>query len=118
MQALKFCRCNSLPTKGGTHGSKGSKDHLLVDKFRMSEARRRHKNLFMAWLDVKKTFDSVPHDWILYCLKLFGVHTKIIRFLDCAICQWCTELTVNEVPLGQVDINCIRETVSHHCYLF
>jgi len=74
----------------------------------------------MAWLNVKKAFYSVPHDWILYYLKLFGVHTKIIRFLACAMCQWFTVLTVNGVPLGKVDINCgiFRETVSHLCYLF
>jgi len=54
--------------KGGTCNAKGSKDHLIVDKFIMKEARIRHKNLHMAWLDVKKAYDSVPHDWILYCL--------------------------------------------------
>ena len=54
--------------KGCTHSSKGSKDHLIVDKFIMNDARRRHKNLFMGWLDVKKAFDSVPHDWILHYL--------------------------------------------------
>jgi len=73
--------------KGGTYNVKGSKDHLIVDKFVMSEAKRRRKNLYMAWLDVKKAYDSVPHDWILYCLKLFGVHDKIVRFLECAMSQ-------------------------------
>ena len=67
--------------KGRTHSSKGSKDHLIVDKFIMNDARRRHKNLFMGWLDVKKAFDSVPHDWILQFLRLFGVHDKIVNSL-------------------------------------
>ena len=40
--------------KGCTHSSKGSKDHLIVDTFIMNDARRRHKNLYMGWLDVKK----------------------------------------------------------------
>ena len=90
--------------KGGTYNAKGSKDHLIVDRFVMSEAKRRRKNLYMAWLDVKKAYDSVPHDWILYCLKLFGVHDKIVKFLECAMSQWRTVLTANNEVLGQVDI--------------
>ena len=39
----------------------------------MNDARK-HKNLFMAWLDVKKTFGSVLHNWISHCLRLFGVY--------------------------------------------
>ena len=43
----------------------GSKNHLIVDKFVISEGRQWHKNLFMAWLDIKKAYDSVSHDQIL-----------------------------------------------------
>jgi len=57
----------------------------------------------MAWLDIKKAYDAVPHDWILYCLRLFGVYDKIIKFVECAMCQWTTMLTVNG---AQVDISC------------
>ena len=72
----------------------------------MNEARKRHKNLFMVWLDVKKSYDTVPHDCILHCLSLFGTHKKIIKFLECAMSKWSTVLTVNGVSLGQVDIKC------------
>ena len=40
--------------KGCMIKSKGSKDHLIIDKFVTEDARKRHRNLFMAWLDVKK----------------------------------------------------------------
>ena len=70
---------SSLPNKRDAHKkSKGTKDHLLVDKMLMTDAKQRHKNLFMSWVDTKKAYDSVPHDWILFCLESFGVHPKII----------------------------------------
>jgi len=96
----------SFQQKGCTFGSKGSKDHLIIDKFVMEDARRRHRNLFMAWLDVKKASDSVPHDWILHYLRLFGVHEKAVTFLESAMCHWSTLLTVNGMSLGKIAINC------------
>ena len=60
----------------------------------------------MAWLDVKKAYDSVPHDWILYCLRKFGVHEKIVTFLKSAMCHWSTALTVNGMFLGKIAIRC------------
>jgi len=70
----------------------------------MSDAKRKHKNLYMAWMDLKKAFDSVPHDWIHHCLHRFGVHPMIIDFLDVAMTHWCTTLTVNGLVLGDVSI--------------
>jgi len=55
-------------------GAKGTKDHLLLDQMIMSDAKLRHRNLFMGWIDVKKAYDSVPHDWIAHCLGIFKVH--------------------------------------------
>ena len=83
--------------------SKGSKDNLIIDKFVTEDVRKRHRNLFMAW-DVKKAYDSVPHDWILHCLKLFRVHEKVVTFLESAICHWSTLLTVKGMSLGKIAI--------------
>jgi len=75
-----LCLNKLLPPqqKGATQSSKGTKDHLLVDKLIMHEAKQKKKNLHMAWIDLRKAYDSVPHDWILYCLNKFGVHLKIV----------------------------------------
>jgi len=70
----------------------------------MTDAKQRHKNLFMSWIDIKKAYDSVPHDWILYCLESFGVHLKIINFLQGVMGLWSTKLTVNNQLLGNVSI--------------
>ena len=31
----------------------------------MMDAKKKHKNLFMAWVDFCKAHDLVPHDWII-----------------------------------------------------
>jgi len=54
LQQFNFCG-----TKGCRKGSRGTKDHLLVERLVMETARHRSKNLFMAWVDYKKAYDSV-----------------------------------------------------------
>ena len=41
-------------------------DHLLVDKMIMTHTKREHKNPLMSWIDLRKAYDSVPHDWTLF----------------------------------------------------
>jgi hypothetical protein len=56
--------------KGCRSGTKGCKDQLLILKAILQECKRRKKNLRMAWIDYKKTFDSEPHGWIIKSLEL------------------------------------------------
>ena len=69
----------------------------------MHEAKQK-KNLHMVWIDLRKVYDSVPHDWILHCLSKFGFHPKIVEFLEKAMACWSTMLTANEESLGKVSI--------------
>ena len=62
------------------------------------------QNLHMAWIDLRKAYDSVPHDWILHCSNKFGVHPKIVEFLEKAMACWSTILTANGELLGKVSI--------------
>ena len=104
----RYFDCNSFiqsQQKGCTQKSKGAKDHLLVDKMIMTDAKRGHKNLFISWVDLRKAYDSVPHDWTLFCLKSYGVYPKIIDYLQSAMKLWSTTLTVNNVSFGKVHIN-------------
>jgi len=89
---------------GGRSGRRGTKDQLLIDKFIMLDAKKRHKNLFMSWVDFRKAYDSVLHDWIILCLKLFGVHGKLVGFLNNSMKLWKTVLTCNNEVLGVINI--------------
>ena len=48
--------------KGCKRKSRGTKDHLLVDKMIMRHARRKHRNLSMVRIDYKKAYDSVAFE--------------------------------------------------------
>jgi hypothetical protein len=34
----------------------------------------------MAWTDYQKTFDRVPHSWIIKSLQLIGINNKVTAF--------------------------------------
>ena len=72
-----------LPEKknGCRKGSTGTKVLFYIDKTVIKEVKSRYKNLAMAWLDHKKTYDMVSHSWIIECLDLLGVAGNIKSLL-------------------------------------
>ena len=47
--------------KGCRRKSRRTKDHLLIDKAVLREAKTKKRNLSMCWIDYKKAYDMVPH---------------------------------------------------------
>ena len=54
----------------GKKGVWGCVEQLLLNKAVLSEVKKKRRNIFTVWLDYKKVFDSVPHEWLLYALEL------------------------------------------------
>ena len=81
--------------KGCRRGSYGCKDQLLINKAIIEDAKKKKKNLSTAWIDYKKAFDSVPHDWILKCLEMYKLSPIIVQFLTSSMDQWKTTLILN-----------------------
>ena len=48
----------------------------------MLENHRKKKNLSTALIDHKKTFDSIPHSWIMKCMNLYKVYSTEARFVQ------------------------------------
>ena len=48
----------------------GCTEQLLMNKTVMSEVKKKRRNLFTIWLDYKKAFNSVPHEWLIYAMQL------------------------------------------------
>ena len=63
---------NIIPAeqKGNASNTFGTIDQLIVNKMVMETVKSKHQNLSTAWIDYKKAFDSVPHDWIVETLKM------------------------------------------------
>ena len=81
--------------KGCKRGSYGCKDQLLINKVIVENAKSRKKNLTTAWVDYKKAFDSVPHSWIIKCLKLYKVSPIMTKFMENIMTNWTTTLQLS-----------------------
>ena len=80
-----------LEQKGCRRGSYGCKDQLLINKMILENCKTKQRNMSCAWIDYKKAFDSVPHNWILRSLDLCKVSPTLINFLKESMKQWQTQ---------------------------
>ena len=90
--------------KGCRKRSRGTKDQLLIDREVLREARRKNRNLSMAWIDYRKAYDMLPHSWILETLGLIKVAQNIEDLLKRSMGDWRTVLTSGGEELGEVRI--------------
>ena len=64
----------------------------MTNKMILENCKKRKQNLSCAWIDYKKAFDSLPHEWILRSLELFKVSPGLIGFLKYNMKNWKTQL--------------------------
>ena len=81
--------------KGCKRNSYGCKDQLLINKMILENCKKKSKNLSTAWIDYKKAFDSVPHDWILKALNIYKISPIISNFLKTSMDNWKTRLLLS-----------------------
>jgi len=71
---------------------KGCLDALLKDSMVAREAKLRRCSLSVTWLDYKKAYDSVPHDWVLFLLQYINAPVVVAHIVatsfDCG--RWCS----------------------------
>ena len=79
--------------KGWRKGSRSTAELLYIDQHILSESKTRWKNLTMAWIDYKKTYDIVPQNWILHCLKMYKISHEVINFIEQTMKTWRVDLT-------------------------
>ena len=72
-------------------GSWGCTDQPLINKAIMEEVKSKRRNLVCVWLDYKKAFDSVPHDWLIKALHLAKVLLEIIIAIEALTKTWTTQ---------------------------
>ena len=58
----------------------------------MKEVQRYKRNIVNIWLDYKKAYDSVPHDWILKSLKLIKLPDNIIGTIQQIVSLWAAKI--------------------------
>jgi hypothetical protein len=61
-------------------GSKRCIAQLLISKAILQKCKSKKKNICMAWRDYQKTFDSMPHSWIIRSLELIVITKKTMSY--------------------------------------
>ena len=61
----------------------------------LENCRKKDRNLSTAWIDYKKAFDSVPHEWILKAIELYKISPRISNFLRTSMTKWQTRLLLS-----------------------
>ena len=97
--------------KGCAPGQFGCIDHLLLNSRVWHQVKSKNRSLSIAWLDIKKAYDSVPHNWILCCLRLYRFHRVIIQCVEHLLLLWQTTLylqlpSTNPVRVASMSIKC------------
>ena len=94
---------------GTLEKTQGSKEVLLLDAMIANEVRTYQRNIYMAWTDVKKAFDSVCQNHILRIMEVLGVPKWIINWIKEAMKTWRTKLQIyiNGTPSVTEAINII-----------
>ena len=74
--------------------TKQNKQTLLYNDLHiLKEAKKRQKNVTIAWIESKKANYIVQQTWIIDCLKMYKISDKIINFIMNAVENWRAELT-------------------------
>jgi hypothetical protein len=60
----------------------GCKEQLIIHTVIMEQARKNNRNIYTAFIDYKKAYDSVPHSWLLKILKIYKINLDVIIFLS------------------------------------
>ena len=67
--------------KGSRRKCQGTKDQLVIDRCILQNCRKRKTSLSMAWVDYKKTYDMVPHSWIITTVGMVVLADNIIGLI-------------------------------------
>ena len=99
-----------IQQKGCSRESYRTKGQLLINKMILENAHTKHMNLSTAWIDYKKGFDSVPHEWIIRSLEPFGISPVLIYFLKSCMTLWESNLHLSHsngtLTSSGMQINC------------
>ena len=81
--------------RGAKKGCSGTVDNLLIDRVVTLDCQRRRRNLSMAWVDVKKAYDSVDHGWLGEMMVLHRFPKWMCKVISKLCKSWKTRIVAN-----------------------
>lgn len=76
-QHIKQNNLLAYEQNGCKKNARGCKELLAIDVITGEQARRKKRNISIAWIDYKKAFDSVPHSWLLRVLDIYKINQAV-----------------------------------------
>ena len=70
----------------------------------MSLISRLDCNLAICWIDYQKSYDLLPHSWILETMETTGMAKNVIELIRNSMRSWNTELEYLGEKIAEVDI--------------
>ncbi|KAL6121000.1 hypothetical protein NUSPORA_02164 [Nucleospora cyclopteri] len=74
----------------------GAKEQALLN---LALNKEHGNQLKTAWIDVKKAYDSIYHNYLLQCIKKLNFPKWITRFLESIVTKWIKDIRVNKKSL-------------------
>jgi len=84
--------------------SEGCFEHSFLLNTIMKDARRNQKDIFVAWLDLRNAFGSVPHGAIFAALDTMGASAQLIDLLRDVYTGASTTFNTDDGPTSEVPI--------------
>ena len=94
--------------------SEGCYEHTFLLQSLVLDAKRLQKNVFLAWLDLRNAFGSVPHDVIEITLSHLGIPPSVVQLIKNV---YTDARTVVRTPAGETAAVPILSGVKQGCPL-
>ena len=93
--------------RGAKEKCSGSTDNLLIDRMVCQDAQRGKRNISMAWVAVKKAYDSVDHRWLVEMFKRHRFAEWFGVLIQKRAASWNTGIVIT-TEMGRERSNVIR----------
>jgi len=93
-----------LLRKGALGSQYGCIDHLLLMNSVWQQVKSKYRSLVVAWIDYRKAYNLVPHNWLLECLHLFQFPPVLVSCLERLLPLWRTTLFL-QLPGSDADVS-------------
>ena len=73
----------------------GTTDNLLIDRMVCQDSHNARRKLSMAWVDVRKAFDSVSHEWLKEIMSLPKFSHWLCKTVERLSKSWNTKIVAH-----------------------
>ena len=105
---IASCKILTENQLGSAPGTLAAKEQMVRNSAIVETALRQGGKLEVCWLDIKKAYDSVPHEYIREVLRRYKIDEGVKRLIEGAMTNWKTTMKFTRnresVDLGEAKV--------------